>query len=195
MWEYLIRTPKHELLALPLDAKHVDEIPGPQEAKWLFGYWFNVASVEPRNMASGWAISDKGRIRPNGTTRSYAGAHEAIVRCAEQVDSIRHWKVYNKPHTEAPDIVADWFIDPPYNSEAGRLYTFSDIDYPALGEWCKTRRGQVIVCENDGADWLPFASIGEHSNMGKTSKRDEAIWVNDESAMADYRLAAVCNAL
>lgn len=61
-------------------------------------------------------------------------------------------------YSEAPDIEATWFIDPPYQGVNG--YRHSALDYDRLGEWCMTRRGQVIVCEGADADWLPFQ---EHS--------------------------------
>jgi hypothetical protein len=58
-----------------------------------------------------------------------------------------------------PDIEATWFVDPPYNNRAGSYYIENSIDYVALGTWCHERRGQAIVCENEGADWLPFRSF------------------------------------
>jgi hypothetical protein len=57
-------------------------------------------------------------------------------------------------YRDAPDIEACWFVDPPYEGVNG--YRHSAIDYEALGEWCMSRRGQVIVCEGANADWLPF---------------------------------------
>ena len=54
-------------------------------------------------------------------------------------------------------------------------------DYEALADWCRSRRGQVIVCENVGADWLPFEPFitikaNESKSGGKVSR--EAIWTN-----------------
>ena len=68
--------------------------------------------------------------------------------------------------------------DPPYQT-AGRAYRFHDLDYPALAEWCKSRTGQVIVCENAGAAWLPFEPFRtikglEGKRGGKQSV--EVIW-------------------
>lgn len=76
---------------------------------------------------------------------------------------------------EAPDIEATWFIDPPYQ-RVHRGYERWNLDYDELAEWCKTRRGQVIVCEQDGADWLPFEPLQEI--RGTTNKQTtEMAWV------------------
>jgi len=45
-----------------------------------------------------------------------------------------------------------------------------------LAEWCKTRNGQTIVCENTKADWLPFKPMKEM--YGSQYKTTEAIWSN-----------------
>jgi hypothetical protein len=56
--------------------------------------------------------------------------------------------------------------------------------HAALGDWCKTRPGQVIVCENDGATWLPFRhfrDIQSSTSAGHGKKiSKEAIWLSDE---------------
>lgn len=42
--------------------------------------------------------------------------------------------------------------------------------------WCKDRRGQVIVCENAGATWLPFEPLATIKATRGTSQ--EVSWVN-----------------
>ena len=51
------------------------------------------------------------------------------------------------------------------------------IDYPSLGNWCMERKGQVIVCEQEGADWLPFEVLRETTNS-QDKKYKEMIWTN-----------------
>jgi hypothetical protein len=92
---------------------------------------------------------------------------------------IAPWRVSNVDYADIPNQPATWFIDPPYDNEAGRRYRHCSIDYGKLGEWCASRRGQVIVCENSGATWLPFRSlvderIGRHP---RTTNLGEAIWL------------------
>jgi hypothetical protein len=59
-----------------------------------------------------------------------------------------------------PNVEATWFVDPPYQHVA-KSYRNDEIDcntvdFPALAAWVRSRSGQVIVCEQAGADWLPF---------------------------------------
>lgn len=51
------------------------------------------------------------------------------------------------------------------------------MNYEFLGKWCKERQGQVMVCENQGADYLPFRFLTEH--MGSIQKNIEVIWTNE----------------
>lgn len=76
-------------------------------------------------------------------------------------------------YREAPDVEATWFIDPPYQ-RVRRGYR-SDLDYTELAEWVRSRRGQVIVCEQAGADWLPFEPL--RVIRGTTNKvTTEMVW-------------------
>lgn len=174
LWRYLIAAKQSEIEALPSLVSHVDDVKGPQEAKWLIGFWLNNATTTPpRKQPSKWM---RDGLRPN----SFWG--DAIkLRISTQVDAIRHWKVIEGGYEQSPDIEATWFIDPPYNNAAGQMYRHRDIDYVGLSRWCLSRRGQVIVCENTGADWLPFSDFGSFKSTegrhGKARSR-EAIYVN-----------------
>jgi hypothetical protein len=53
----------------------------------------------------------------------------------------------------------------------------------------RSRRGQVIVCEAEGATWLPFRPFGETCGVsGKRSR--EAVWLSDEAQLAPPMEAA-----
>ena len=62
---------------------------------------------------------------------------------------------------------ATWFVDPPYQQTGTALLgngyakgcRSDDIDFSALSDWCKCRKGQVIVAEKQGARWLPFKPL------------------------------------
>ena len=104
------------------------------------------------------------------------------ARVASQVEHIRHWRVIEGDYTTAPDIEATWFIDPPYQV-AGKYYKHpaKDIDFVALASWCRSREGQVMVCENEGATWLPFetfASIKKSQMTGTGNVSHEVLWTN-----------------
>jgi hypothetical protein len=82
------------------------------------------------------------------------------------------------PEANSP-MTATWFIDPPYANEAGKRYRQGGLDYATLSTYCKTRKGQVIVCENYGADWLPF----ERFNHQRTSIRSRYQKANAQEVM------------
>jgi hypothetical protein len=177
VWDYLIRVRPEEIRHLPFFVNHIDELDLPQEAKWLIGFWLNKGSVQPSKSPSKW-MRDYQTRQPGCTYWSAA----VVERIATQVPIIRHWTITQSSYANIPNQTASWFIDPPYQV-AGRAYRFHDIDYPALGEWCRSRSGQTIVCENAGADWLPFRPFRtikglEGARGGKRSV--EVIWTNDE---------------
>ena len=87
---------------------------------------------------------------------------------------------------------ATWFIDPPYQitknvnkntifangNGYGKGFSSDEIDFEKLGEWCKERKGQVIVCEKEGADWMNFRTLKNgKTSMGKNYK--EVFWTNE----------------
>lgn len=98
-------------------------------------------------------------------------------RIASQLFKIRHWAVLQDDFRHLPNNEATWFIDPPYVN-GGQYYAFGSdsINYTELGEWCKSRIGQVIVCENTKADWLPFVPVV--NIYGQYQKTTEALWTN-----------------
>lgn len=92
-------------------------------------------------------------------------------------------------YTDAGDDEATWFIDPPYqvngNGSARTAYpqgmgysrrekcTAARLDFEKLADWCRSRRGQVMVCEQRGAAWLPFVPLRRNG--------PEVGWRNDDS--------------
>jgi len=157
LWQYLIQAKVSEILALPMlgNDQTVDDLGSvAQEAKHLVGFWLNKGASTPRHSPSRWMR--------NGThPTSYWG--EAIrARIAAQVEHIRHWECREGSYENAPVTTATWFVDPPYQT-AGKHYRHGsrDIEYPLLAEWCRTRKGQLICCENEGAAWLPFSTLGD----------------------------------
>lgn len=174
VWRYLIAVRPEEILALPdlPEGGGTDDLKVCQEAKWLVGFWLNRGASSPRKSPSKW-MRDK--IRPG----SFWGDRVRNT-IARQLDSIRHWEVHNSGYVEcSEDLQATWFVDPPYR-EAGRHYRFGSevIDYPALGLWCKQRVGQVIVCENSGADWLPFRELASTKTTRADQRSKEVWWHN-----------------
>jgi len=176
VWRYLLSTSSRDILALP-DVKagqSVDTLAVCADAKYLIGFWLNAGVARPRKTPSAWMRA--------GTHPGCFWGHSVRERIARQLESVRHWKIIYGDYQEAPDACATWFIDPPYQN-AGRHYRMHKIDYTQLGMWCKTRRGQSIVCENEGADWLPFqylAKVHSTSNAAGGKYSTEAVWIQND---------------
>lgn len=174
-WQYLIRTGAEEIRRLPLcgpEWETVQDLDLPQEARWLIGWWLNKGTTDPANRPSAWMRNPDHNVGCNFWGN---GVRE---RLATQVEHIRHWKAVHSSYIDAPDITATWFIDPPYEVAGGR-YRVRDVDYPHLAQWSQERQGQVIVCENVGAKWLPFVPLRASQAMsgrGRSGSSDEAIW-------------------
>jgi site-specific DNA-adenine methylase len=162
-WEYLIAATSDEIMALPdlHPGDKVSDYDVPLGAQHLMGFAANPGSAQPK-------ITATQRCKWN----------DQKVRIAGQVDRIKHWHVFQAPWSDLPDIEATWFVDPPYQA-AGKWYRHNanKIDFYSLGVFCKTRQGQVIVCENDGAEWLPFKPF--RLLQGSRQSNLEAVWMND----------------
>jgi hypothetical protein len=169
VWRYLVRVKASEIRAipdLPLDGT-VDDLRVCAEARWLVGFWLNRGGARSKKSPSHWMRSG---IRPG----SFWG-ERVRETVASQLDSIRHWRVLEGDYRCAPDVNATWFVDPPY-AHQGKHYRCSVVDYPALSSWCRSRTGQVIVCENAGASWLPFAPLADTKTTRAGRRSREAVW-------------------
>jgi site-specific DNA-adenine methylase len=85
---------------------------------------------------------------------------------------IKHWKIICGDYSDAPNIEATWFIDPPYRGEPGMGYGYGSnlINYQNLSIWAKKRKGEVIFCEGENGDYLPFKPLLMLKGIaGKTS--------------------------
>lgn len=152
----------------------------------LMGFWCNNGAASRRRMPTEWSL------RPNKGGWNFVARGRLAADAQAVIDSA--WAVFGN-WSDIPDVEATWFIDPPYQ-KAGKHYRHGSktINYHALAEWCKSRRGQVIVCENYGSDWLPFVSLGHvkstsHANVGGRTSH-EAVWSNDEAWLETLRKAA-----
>jgi len=177
VWDYLINASKYDILSLPniQPNQTVDDLSVGQSEKWLIGFWLNKGAAQPCKKPSAW-------MRAGSHDSSFWG--DAIKqRIAVQCEKISHWQIIQGSYNSYDFGRATYFVDPPYY-DMGRHYKHgaNDIDFSALASWCQSQIGQVIVCENTGATWLPFvhfmdAKATESKNGGKISK--EAIWINN----------------
>lgn len=170
LWDYLIHVKASEIERLPLELEHIDDLPPglPSGAVALVGFWLNHGTTAPCKVPSAW-------MRAGAHASSFWG-EKIRHRVASQVDEIRHWTISCGDYSDAPDVEATYHVDPPYSTPAGRHYRHHDIDYPLLGDWCRSRRGQIIVCEQEGAEWLPFSAASDVKSTRGTSR--EVLWVS-----------------
>lgn len=152
LWQYLIKVKESEILALPeLNVgQSVDDFNLPQEARWLIGFWLNRGSAQPKKTKTAYSA----RIELSQLIWSL----RARERIASQLCGIRDWTIKQESYINVADEHATWFIDPPY-TDKGKHYRFSHVDYSHLAKWCQTRSGNLIVCEQSGARWLPFEPL------------------------------------
>jgi len=184
MWRFLIGASPADIRAIPV-VENIDDLPSsvPEGGRYLVGFLLNAAAARPcrtlsaglrRQLARGIVLNSWGEKRRE--------------RIAQQVDVIRHWQIIEGDYAEAPDIEATWFVDPPYQV-AGRHYVHSDVDYETLGAWCRARRGQVLVCENEGADWLPFRRHMSAKAWPGRAHSAEVLWSSGSPYQMDLALS------
>lgn len=170
IWRFLLRSSARDILALPeLELEQrVEDLDVCQEARWLIGRWIDYGAKAPASKRTPWAAIN--------VHTSWGRTIRA--RLAAQVEKIRHWQIIEGDYHQAPDIEADWFVDPPYQ-RGGLQYVMSSagLDFAELGAWCRSRRGHVLVCEESGADWLPFKPFRTMRSVGKNTT-SEVVWTN-----------------
>jgi hypothetical protein len=129
------------------------------EERWLMGFSINNASPIPKHTA--------GRMNFNSWNRDK-------VRIANDLYKIRHWNFVLGDYKCLNNLQATWYVDPPYQFQ--KLYKHNNVNYSELSEWCVSRKGQVIVCENSRATWMEFKPLTEL--FGQRTKTLEMIWTN-----------------
>lgn len=180
IWKWLQKCSKNDILSLPvlkegqtLDSLNWDCV----EQRWFMGFQIAAADATPRNKVS-WRVSTQ---RPKRQATR-------LKNVAENLHKIQHWEIRQGDYRDLENEKATWFIDPPYQ-HGGHIYKHGNksIDFRRLGEWCKNREGQTIVCETTKADWLPFKPMIKTN--GTKHKTMEAIWTNQPTAFDNVQLS------
>ncbi len=165
IWKYLQKCSPSDILGLPRFKKgdKISEFNLSEEEKLFCGMMAGVASTSPRNTVSMFSADQN-------------GSKNKMQRIADSLYKIKHWEFECKDYNDINNEQATWFIDPPYQF-GGYAYKYNKIDFKLLSIYCQERKGQVIVCENTKADWMPFRSLSKMrgANMKFTT---EAIWTN-----------------
>lgn len=140
--------------------------------KDLLGFATGVGRAQPSNKITAFAAHRQGTIDLRAGLLRLCG-------------NITHWKITCLDYSKMPNQRACWYVDPPYQFY-GKHYKHNEksIDFKHLGGWCKERRGQVIVCEGHGADWLPFKPLREGiKRLQRKDKYSEVFYYQSDKPM------------
>ena len=171
IWRWLQQCSREDILKLPRlrqGERLSDYSFDCKEARDLLGFLIGSNVPSPKKQATGIVAHRKNHI------------NYQLVSIANNLFKIKHWEIRLGDYSDIQNVEATWYIDPPYQVKGGDGYVYGnkDIDYSRLGEWCKSREGQVIVCESLPADWLPFRGLKRKSNGMRGTWTMEAIWSN-----------------
>lgn len=165
LWKYLQQCSPSDILKLPL-LKAGDKINRADfdciEQAHLFGFIICNGVSTPMLTCTKW-----GEIV----------MQKQIKDIAANLFKIKHWQIEVADYIDVLNEECCWFIDAPYQV-GGDKYKFSNkkINFIDLAEWCKSRLGQLIVCENTNANWLPFIPMVKQNGIVK--RTTEAIYTN-----------------
>lgn len=137
------------------------------------------------------------------TDRMVASWPNLRHRIEAMLPFIKDWEVCVGDYSSVESGVFTWFVDPPYKPRLGNDQTSMSAggawyaggawhpgasfnfgsqfegSYDELGDWCKSLSGQVVVCEQEPADWLPFVPFRRQRNgvgAGTGSTRTEVVY-------------------
>ena len=181
LWQWLITAQVADFMVLPteelpegFDLRELESCGFARPALDLVRRWQRIGHC------SCWTVS-------SWNCRPGMWGDDVREHVASSLESIRHWQAYHAPYWEIPVEAigpATWFIDAPYQTPKGG-YKHNAIDFAQLAAWVRSLPGQVIVCEQEGADWLPFRPSHEitgikrrvHHHAANFGK--EMVWTND----------------
>lgn len=150
IWKWLQKCSPKDILSLPVIGyeENVNDFSWDcDEARWLVGFNLAMGAYAPRNKPTKWTTLERPLRQQN-----------KLKLIAESLYKIKHWQFILGDYTCVHNLESTWFIDPPY-MKGGNLYIHNEIDYQYLADWCKNRKGQVIVCGNSNDTWMPFTPI------------------------------------
>lgn len=156
IWKWLQQCSPGDILKLPrlkTGEKIRDYNLDCEEAYLFMGFIIAAGGQSPRNTCS----PNCERLRPDRIDTR-------LKQHAADLFKIKHWQIFHDGYQNIGNGNATWFIDPPYEF-GGDVYIESNkaINFKHLAEWCKSRKGQVIVCENTKATWMDFKPIDRKS--------------------------------
>ncbi len=169
VWKYLQQCTPADILKLPKpligdDLRKYEQLS--EIEKRFMGFIVQAAQGKPANTVTKMSAF-------------YTNTSDIREQIAGELYKIRHWVIMQGCYKDIPNDTCTWFIDPPYQYGGQHQYKFNNksINFEHLADWCKSRNGQAIVCENTKADWMPFKPMVELQGAANTNTT-EAIWSN-----------------
>ena len=201
-WDWLISCSEDDIRRIPEVFHTNDEFQalplGPRQIVYwfiIFGECERARHLPPRYLElvnTGVATGAWGKWVAEARAKGKTGTDMELVstnswgpnlkdRLIRQKPLLKGWSITQGSYADIPMREAHWHVDPPYQGAPGRKYIHSDIDFSHLGDWCKALPGAVDVCENEGADWLPFRPlytvVSSGRNQGEAASRSvEVVW-------------------
>lgn len=170
IWKWIQGASKSDVDAIPVmkAGDKLSDLDLNESVKHLLSLTINPGADSPRNQ-----MTDFGDGSKFGQTNRIVMLKMHLRRLVGRID---HWRITNLDYGDMDvDRPATWFIDPPYQKQ-GTMYAEDVDDYGRLREWVLSRTGQVIVCEQDGADWLPFRKLIQFKGTVRGSQYWEMIY-------------------
>jgi 16S rRNA G966 N2-methylase RsmD len=170
IWKYLQQASPKDILGLPRlkEGQTLNDFNLSEIEKLFLGFNIKQGSPVPSNKTNRRNTVD----RPNKQNFQ-------LTKIANNLFKIRHWKFIHGTYECLANKEATWFIDPPY-FKGGEYYFHGSkqIDFLALKKWAGSRVGQVIVCENSSASWMPFIKLIKRRGCINTTT--EVFWTNEK---------------
>lgn len=116
-------------------------------------------------------------IRDQVTKRGQKFFDRLLRKMEFYLPQIQHWRLSNVSYEMLSNQPATWFIDPPYSNVAGSRYRCTLADFDALHTWAKSRLGQTITCENEGATWDDFVPLRRRLGFVSSYQKSDAMEV------------------
>lgn len=168
VWRYLQAATVSDIEALPdfsPGEKLSDVSSLTEDERWLIAFHINPGANQRSNVVTEF--------------NRWAAGKRYI---AKNLHKIKHWEVHCGDYNDLTDIEATWFVDPPYQ-ETGHYYMVNTVDdYSMLRAWSLGRSGQLIVCERNGASWLPFTTLGRPQDICGKKKTQEVVFVRPHNS-------------
>ena len=171
IWKWLQKCSPNDILSLPR-FKYGDNINDfnyeCEEQRFLIGFLIGFGFTDPRKSAT-----PRLRNRPNAMNYT-------IKNISSQLHKIKHWEIRSGSYENINNQKATWFIDAPYQY-GGHAYKCNNkkINFNHLSAWSMERKGQIIICENNKANWMPFKPMVTQQVL--SGKHKEVIWSNKKT--------------